>query len=290
MMFVPWESEVGRGDYGECLTNALGLVRNIRTASAEKSWSATFRISPDDGRALRLTMVGQKGYTVMFGDIPSIRRARRFDGQWFRDHNDARMDFWMPIIIVRGQGENITSEFWAVHEPYSGSPFIQSISKEGSALIIKTAEFTDVHLFGQGTPTYSMKGRYGFLRLKEGRVTSAHLVDGTSLEYGDCKLRLPQSAAGKVLQVEGNALLVSGRVEPGNVGRLYLSFPDGAVYAMEIASIVPADEDTRIVLKDNPCFTLSKDGQSGEHTAFPNSRFKGSVAYRIPRSISKSPS
>jgi hypothetical protein len=286
-MFVPWESEVGRGDYGECLSNALGLVRNIRTASAEEPWSATFRISPEDGNALRLTMIGQKGYNVMFGDIPSIRRARRFDGQWFRDLNDARMDFWMPIIIVRGQGENINSEFWAIHEPYSVSPFIQSISKEGSILIIKTAEFTDIHLFGEGTPTYSMKGRYGFLRLKEGSVKSAHLVDGTSLEYGDFKLRLPQPAVGKVLQAEGNTLLVSGKVQPENAERLYLSFPDGAVYAMEIASIVPADENTRILLKDNPYFTLSKDGKSGEHTAFPNSGFKGSVSYRIPRSISK---
>jgi len=36
--------------------------------------SATFKISPEDGNALRLTMTGQKGYQIMLGEIPSIRR------------------------------------------------------------------------------------------------------------------------------------------------------------------------------------------------------------------------
>jgi len=44
---------------------------------------------------------------------------------------------------------------------------------------------------------------------------------------------------------------------------VFLSFPDGAVYAMEITSIIPEKENTRITLKNNPYFTLSRTENQG---------------------------
>ncbi len=278
--FRMWDSEAGfKGGPGvrhpDNIKNALGLVRQVRGARTDDAWSATFRSSPDEGAALRLWMLGEKGTEVFFGETPSIRRAG--------DRNAELLDYWMPLVMARRKGEDLESRFLAVHEPYQGTPFITSVSREGQALVVKTAEFTDVHLLGGGDETYEMAGCYGFLRVVDDAVVSAYLADGTKLGFRDFSLELPEAAEGIVLGVEGETLRLSGQVDLENAERIYLSFPGGQRYAIPVREVRQEGEDSVAVLAHDPRFTLSEDGREGRLTAFPGEAFEGEVRYRVSR-------
>ncbi len=278
--FRMWDSETGfKGGPGvrhpDNIKNALGMVRQVRNTRTDDAWTATFRPSPDDGTALRLWMMGEKGTEVFFGEMPSIRRAG--------DRNAELLDYWMPLVMARHKGENLESNFLAVHEPYQGAPFITSVSREGRALVVKTPGFTDVHLLGGGNETYEMAGCYGFLRVVDDAVVSAYLADGTRLGFGDFSLALPEAAEGVVLGVEGATLCLSGKVDLENAERIYLFFPGGQRYAIPVREVRHGDKDSVAVLAYDPRFTLSEDGRKGRLTAFPGEAFEGEVRYRVPR-------
>jgi len=286
--FNPWESEGGSGSIAKDLKNALGLVRNIRTVQTDDNWSATFKILPDDGMALRITMLAQLETQVICGEIPSIRRARKRDGKWIRDNEEDKMKYWMPLLIANRSGENLKSSFLTVHEPYEQEPFIKSITRSDGALIIETGEFTDVHLFGKGSDTYKMKGRYGFLRFNGDELKEAYLLDGTLLEHRDKKIELPESIICDVLKAQGGMVILPGKINAKKNSRIFLTFPTGAVYAIPIYTTTKTLENTKIILREKVYFDYdSRKADWGVLQAFPNTEFKGKVTARIPRSAYK---
>ena len=112
--FRMWDSEAGfKGGPGvrhpDNIKHALGMVRQVRNTQTDDAWTATFRPSPDDGTALRLWMMGEQGTEVFFGEMPSVRRAG--------DRNAELLDYWMPLVMARHKGEDLESNFLAVHEP-----------------------------------------------------------------------------------------------------------------------------------------------------------------------------
>ncbi len=292
--FLPWETENGTGSDNEMLKNSLGLIRNTVAARTDADWQATFKVKPDDGSALRVTMLGNKGTDVIFGEVPSIRRARRLEKRRYVEINDEIMDFWMPVVIARRTLEpgmsrangQLESVFTAVYEPYTREPFIDGISRDGNAVIVKSGRYTDIHLWGSGGQKYRMKGRYGFIRLEEGSVKTAYLVDGTLLEHKNCSIKLPEAAEGVVLKADKEKLLLSGKISSGDADEIYLTFPTGEVYVISIEKIEPRDDRTSVILKYDPCFVLNADGRGGKFTTFPNKSFQEGVKYRVPRSAS----
>lgn len=270
--FVPWKNDTATLAGHK---NTLGLVRNLKAGRTDEPWQATFKITPEDGAALRVTMLESAGVELLTGEMPSIRQAHEIQGKV--------MDYWMPVVIARRRGANLKSEFLAVHEPYMGEPFITSIKRSHGALIVRTKHFTDVHLFYEGTATYGFKGRYGFLRIKDNQVISAYCADGTRLHHGQFQIELQEPDTGKVLKSDGKQLLLSGKISLLNAERIYLSYPTGQVHAVPIENAQPQVDTTIAILKRDPSFTLDEDAMRGRFTAFPNSKFEGPVEYRIPR-------
>lgn len=271
--FVPWiieSADEGEGAY-RALKNSLGLVRNIRSARSDKIWNATFKTMPDDGTGLRITMLAQKNTEIMHGEIPSVRRAK--------ENNSKNLDFWMPLIIARRKGKKLKSTFLAVHEPYSDAPFITEIFKDDDALIVKTADFTDVHLFNSYGKKYKLKGRYGFLRIRNDKVISACMADGILLKYKDFELKNADVEEGWIQKAEGKRLTLSGKVSEDHVNRIILSFPTNIVYNLEIAKVIEQEKGCIVELTDDPKFTLSENGREGKFSAYPNTKFEGRVGY-----------
>ena len=278
--FRQWDSEGGfTGGPGlrhpDNVKNAMGLIRHVRTSRPSGSWSATFQSDPDDGVGLKVHVPSANDAEVFTGEIPSIRRAG--------DRNQELLRYWMPLMICRRKGEDLASRFLAVHEPYRGGPFIEEVVQEGPVLIAKAQGFTDVHLFGAGNGTYQLDGCYGFMRLKGGAVVAAYLVDGTRLGFGDFRLDLKEANEGTVRAVEGRRVTLSGTADLNHATRVYLSFPSGQVYAVPVERIEQERGNSVAVLRHDPRFSLSEDGQSGRFEAFPNDAFEGEVRYRIPR-------
>jgi hypothetical protein len=287
--FKPWDSESGSGSFEKDLKNALGLVRNIKTTHTDNNWNATLKISPDDGKALRITMFAQPETQIICAEIPSIRRARKREGKWMRDNDEDKMKYWMPLLIANRSGENLKSSFLTVHEPYEHEPFIKSISRSEGALIVETGEFTDVHLFGKGNDTYKMSGRYGFLRFKDDTLKEVYLLDGTLLEYRDKKIVLPEPINVNVLKADEEMVMLPGKINVQKNSRIFLTFPTGAVYAIPIYSTTTAFENTKIVLREKVYVEFdSRKADACMLQAFPNTKFKGKITAHIPYSAHKS--
>ncbi|HOW85118.1 MAG TPA: heparinase II/III family protein [Candidatus Aminicenantes bacterium] len=292
--FVKWDTENGTGSRDDQVKNSLGLVRNVRTARTDADWQATFRVKPDDGSALRLTMLGNRGTEVIFGEVPSIRRARRLENRRYVEDQALALDFWMPVIVARrtleagapGTGGGLESSFTAVYEPYFQKPFLDRIGRDGRAVVVRSGRYEDIHLWGGGDRKYRMAGRYGFIRLENGKVKTAYLVDGTLLAYRDCVIELPPAPEGAVLEVDEKSLVVSGRLAEGDGDRIHLAFPTGEVYSVPIERIEPGEGRSTVILKEDPCFALDAGGRGGRFLAFPNKSFDAPVRYRIPRTAS----
>ena len=264
-------------------SNPLGLVRNMKTACTDEQWAATFKSVPDDGTALRVTMIGKSETEIISGDIPSIRRCRTMIEGRNRERTDKAMNFWMPIVIARRKGKSLDSTFLAVHEPYADEPFIKSIYREGKALIVETENCKDVHLFYGNNGNYKMKGKYGFLRLRKDSVIKAYLADGTLLDYKNCTIQLAPENNGEIIDKRGNIITLSGECSLDNGDRIYLEFPSGEVYSVKIVKVNTQKPVTEVILKHDPGFEINKDGTAGRFTSFPNTHFTGPVTYRVPR-------
>lgn len=295
--FRRWTSQYGfeqpePNTLNDKLKNALGLVRNIRSYTTDRQWSATFAVPGVPGARSRVTMLPQAGTEVMFAEIPSVRQAKESEAKV--------LDYWMPLLIARRTGESLTSEFLAVHEPYSDQPFLDSISGDAHMLTVHHGDTTDVHLFGRGNDEYQMEGVYGFIRKRENKIIHMLLVDGTHLRHKEQEITQPAAAEGRILTVDGRSLLASGRVNASAGDRIYLTFPlpdldlpeeqqaqrrrqSGRVQTMRIETISADGDNTRIALTDDPRFTLNTTGTGGKYTAFPNSSFAGTIKFRIPR-------
>ena len=67
-----------------------------------------------------------------------------------------------------------------------------------------------------------------------------------------------------------------------NATRIWLYFPTGEVYSVAIKEVNTQEDNSMIILKNEPGFELSSRKEAGEFNLYPNSYF--GVRYRIPRS------
>ena len=85
------------------------------------------------------------------------------------------------------------------------------------------------------------------------------------------------------MSVDERELVLSGSFSAEHADRVYLTFPNGAVYAIRLKDIQAVGHNTRVILEESPCFMLNEKGDSGRFTAYPQTAFDGQVRYRIPR-------
>ena len=114
------------------------------------------------------------------------------------------------------------------------------------------------------------------------------MLDGTLLEYQDKKIELPAPITGDVLKADEGMVMLPGKFNAKKNSRIFLTFPTGAVYAIPIYGTTASLENTGIVLMEKVYFEFdSIKVDSCVLQAFPNTKFKGKVTARIPRSAHK---
>jgi hypothetical protein len=301
--FEEWTTESGSKPVAG-RNNSYGLIRDLRSAKTGDTWSATFAYTDAPQKQLRVTMLGQPGAEVLLARSPAIRPAGENNAEIYKH--------WRPVIVVRRQGDGLKSAFTAVHEPFEGKPFLQSVRRleiargdgETVGVWVESAAGVDYHLLNtsndarceaMGESPLRLAGRYGFVRTRAGKVTAAYLLDGTELSFGDYKLSAPPPPKGKVEAVRSrdkganeDALVVSPECAASAdqlSRRVLVEFGGGSVRALLMTGLRNEGGKTVVTLGHDPGFEIAPDGMKARETYFPHREIAGEVKFRIPNSV-----
>ncbi len=273
--FRLWKNEYGR-NVQDGVNLSYGLFREPQRASAEEDSSWCWQEA--DGFGVRTTLLGQPGSTLYCGRLPSVRRAR--------EDSSKVMDYWMPAVLVRRDGDDVTSLFAAIHQAYGPStPRLEAArieveTEDPSAvgIVVRGPGFTDYHLSGASPdailrltePAVRSVGRYAFIRLEGQRVTAAGLADGSALDVEGQAWPVRPAAAGEVLATQDrdagaaeHALLTSVRLparESLPAEYVVVRFADGMTYGLAVQKIRDEGDGSAIVLRHRPGFTVEPEG------------------------------
>jgi len=271
-------------------------VSEIRVCRTNEPWWVDFRYLDGSEIGLRTTMLGNPGVEVVLGRAFSMRRARE---------NDAEAEnFTMPIVLARRRGEDLSSTFAAVHEPYRGQPAIDEVKRLtldpgyefAVALAVRIGDRTDYILSTTDEPPYPLhrvqgskhimfRGRFGIVSTHKGQLTWMYLLDGTELTYGDHALKAPGRLEGDITAVaergfETNAKLpIDGSLRGAT---LLLIHGDGSTQGYEIDRVEATAAKTTVVVIGPP--GLSIDGERTRMFFFPLREIRGKNRFVITAS------
>ncbi len=280
------------------------FIKRVGKAATDDDWSVTFDFTDDPDIHLRTTLLGQPKTTVYQISSPSIRRANESDAEL--------PNYSMPGVLVRRSADaDLASTFVAVHEPWSGQRFVTSIrsllplnaddSASPVALEVAHADGTDYILsapLGTELPfelqlpggTLRCDGTVGFLRLHEGRVTAASVVDGTMLTYNGFSVAVPYPAiAGTIVGMEADeaagryAFIVDRQLPPSQTVTghfVMVTHGNGTGHGYEIAGTEQRGEKHLLYLTDDPGFRLNPDGET-EFIYFPHKTISGPNTFHL---------
>ena len=286
--------EADRGD-AEGRNTSYAFFQNVSRGDVPDKVEMTLSLRESDV-AVRTHLNAGAGGAAFVGDAPSIRRAQE---------NDVLLDrFRMPIFMLRREGPApLRSRFAAVHEPFSGAPFVDGVDVEhldgdGDAIVIRVRHHgvTDhiVHRGGAepGRTTsgeISLEGELGFIREREGALVSMGLWGGTELRFGNRVLSAEGPLKGTVVDVlrksEGAAydgLVVEDPLRTGGTlegGLALVSFGDGTTRGYRLQGAEQSEGQTHLALVDEPGFAVTEDG--ARHVFFPAREMAGPVSVRI---------
>jgi hypothetical protein len=159
-----------------------------------------------------------------------------------------------------------------------------------NSAVVTSGDTTDIHLFNDGEAgRATLEGSYGFVRVSNGAVATAYLLDGEEIRYGGLAVRLPPAATGRILAAKGRELTLEREVSTENARRIYIEFPEETKFSSQTTYAIPIDLSTtqhttsKVVLEEDCGFELSPSGDGGTYTTFPNLSFLGDARYRISR-------
>lgn len=259
----------------DSLSYEFRFVGDVEPPYWGRSWSAVPPFQPDfalplqEDVALQTRLFSGSPLGFYRATAPGIRRAQERD--------DLLADARMPIIVARRSQPTGTTHFAAIHQPYAGSPFVEAVERlhldettETAAFAVTHGGGTDVLLSSRspegrvrvehGGLNFELEGRFGMVRLNDGTVGDALLVEGTRLVAGDWSLHSPRAnLAGELVDwVDGytsreGVLMVdldSGgyHLPPGTL--LRIDHGHGVRVALPLREIDRRGEAERIRLKD----------------------------------------
>lgn len=197
--------EADKGDYWNPPPgNGYGFLYDVRrAASVDAQCAVTWKVGEDDAGIVSLRLLPEPGSELVTARAPGIGP----------DYPKA------DYAILRRKGTDLKSAFVSVVEPSDADGAVISAKRltckaEGTVGVeIQTSTGTDYVLssiapkpvvFGAADGRQiSFDGRFGFLRVTDGKVERGALLGGTELAMGSYKLTSPQSARdGKVAQVD----------------------------------------------------------------------------------------
>ena len=285
----------GESDRGDARGRNISYAyfRNVSHGEAEDSLEITFSVD-DSPMAVRTHIPGQAGAEVFVGDAMSFRRA---------EENDALLDrFRMPIILLRRKGAApLSSRFTSVHEPFSGSPFIEDVRTEaldGDAVGISVRHHgvVDHFVYREGSGhemvamgDLSLTGEVGFVRERDGQPEMMGLWGGTMLKWKHVALEGSGAYEGEVTGTlrrdagaKHDALVVTGELPVGeelNGATAIVTFGDGSTRGCRVQAVAREGGETRVLLDADPGFAV--EGEGMRHLFFPHRDIPGKVRFRL---------
>ncbi len=223
--------------------HAYSYIRDIKSAVANKPWTATWEY---ESSGLRAHSFPQSGTEVFSFKSPSVRRA---------EEDDNKLDNFMSNgIMQRHTGGS--SSFVAVHEPFETEPWIKSVSSDGDTYVVK----------------YEIEGRKIEDRI---RLTgdSINVVSGAGWEYNSGTQR-----SGNILSYTKTGDIPKLQVDQEfkNTKYVRLDIPAGITKYYRVKSI----SGKWLELEDDPGFTLDKKGKLKFFT-FPHDEYSGPLRYTV---------
>ena len=282
---------------------AYGFVHDLSHGSAEGAVILDVRMKDPPGIGTRTFLAPQEGTEIFLGQAPSIRRAGRIDAD-LEKHQ-------APFFCARRKGADLDSVFVAVHEPVSGDAKVLGISVvRGDGSVVVTVnrgngarDLLAIALNDSAevrTPELEMKGRYGLVRLRDGRAGRAVLIGGDRLVCGDARLAGPARWSGRIEAVASASAQgsrgyfdVGQKVPPlgpGNSRTLVVTFADETTRGYNVVRIEPTKDGTRLHIRETPGFGLDDDGQT-HISSYPQRTIKGAaVTYDMLNLLERSAS
>jgi len=296
VVFVPPKGESDRG----APEAAYGFVHGLAQGRAGDVVTLEMRLKESPEIGTRTLLFPGEQTTIFLSQAPSVRRARRADAEL--DKHQA------PFFCARRQGKGLTSVFAAVHEPLNGQPKIltASVIRSDDALVFVVdrgplgEDYVAVALDGPPGVShgqFSLDGRYGLVRLRNGRVSEAHLVGGTRLSYGDFGLSGTAGWSGSIRAAvrersadSRGAFDVSERVAANAAPcTLLLHHPDGTAHGYNVVRIEPTTDGARLFVREDPGFEITPEGET-RFVCYPQRTVPGSKnTYEILNAVHMAP-
>lgn len=255
--------------------------------------------------SLAMTVLLDEGKNELFlGRSPSIR-STRLQGT-AGDTNDLAVQYDMPKMVLRRDGNNLESTFITVMEPLKPSQTsrVTSINKlpidqgpEGAiALQITYGNTTDIILSTYGnnglplmTGDITLVGDAALIRIVDDEIKEAVLLSGTELHIGQLKLLGSGPVQGKVTRTlrkaQGdpyNAIMTDAEVPPEFQDHyMIITHPDHSTSGYHIAEVINQNEQTIIILSEyDPGFEVNEDGSS-QMIYYPRKTWDGAHLFQI---------
>ncbi len=221
------------------------MLRDIKSGAASvKPWTATWKYN--DAIGLRTYLLSPKGTRVYRFQSPSIRLA---------GEDDNNVDKFMRNgIMQRNSGKS--SAFIAVHEPFRNTPWIESVQKEGDAIVIQ----------------YSLNGK----RVKDRVMFNNEEIVVTSSAGWDYSSGKKYSGQVEKMDTANGKWRLRLDREIQQVNYIRLEFKGGQTCYLPVSHV----QGNWLELQDDPGFILEPGGKVRYHT-FPLDELDGPLQYSV---------
>ncbi len=222
------------------------FLRDLKTgAAAEKPWTATWRY--DGGVGMRVHNLSPAGSQVFRFRSPSIRLAQEDDNK--------QDNFLHSGIMQRNSGK--ASTFLSVHEPFRNEPWIESVQKDGDAVVVR----------------YKLNGASVEDRIS---LTEEEIAVNSSVGW---KYASGKTHSGKVegLETTGGKWRLKLDKEASNVKYVRLELSDGQTRYYPVSAV----NGKSLELFDDPGFMMDANSQKVQFHTFPKDQYNGSLRYTL---------
>jgi len=267
-------------------------TKTVKTAGTEK-WHECRFTSPDDGSgfSLYVPVIPKEKMTLGFGKSPSVRQGGHSD-------NTVLEKYFRKFVMIRKEGKE-TCRFTTVIEPFNKSGSVKNIGliNEG-AVMVEYGNDTDIIFINQKKPInitingqkLTAAGDYGFVSVREGKITSWHIVNG-SIVYGSFKKQTVKALTAAAGATEGNEIRLSGKLlnnaHAANTGTfIKVLHGNGLTHGYFRDTIDVNVQSIRV--KDTLGFIVNERTGFTEFAAFPQYRISGlNTVFMYPVSFGK---
>ncbi|WP_276363654.1 heparinase II/III family protein [Daejeonella sp. H1SJ63] len=223
--------------------HAYSYLRDIKTAEADKSWTATWRYQNSGLRTHNISQAGTKIYTFK---APSVRLA---------DENDNKLDDYMRLGYMQ-RHEGGQSSFIAVHEPFKTNPWIKSVKAAEDTYII----------------TYELEGKTVQDRVKI-NGDRVQVVSGAGWKYdsgGEVK-----GGVKDLVNINEKWTLKTDRTVP-DVSFVRLDFPNGDTVYCRVSGV----KGNMIELEEDPGLRMENE-EKMRFITFPHTEYSGKLNFTV---------